>query len=64
MSVSLADWGDGKTISCYVSTSYEDVKLYKIDIEEAKKLYPKLSKLQAIKQVARHRFKTENERGI
>lgn len=57
MRVSLFQWNDGKTISCHVWTNDQNIRWYRVNIEEAKGLYPDLSMIQAVKKVARDRFK-------
>lgn len=54
---SVYEWADGKTISCYAWINHDDIRWYKINIQEAQGLYPELSLLQSVRKVARNRFK-------
>ncbi len=62
INTSVYEWGDGKTISCYAWINHDDIRWYKINIQEAQRLYPGLSNIQAVKQIAKKRFKKNDPR--
>jgi len=53
---SLYEWSDGRNFSCYAWSNDNDIRWYVISVKNAKRMYPNVSTVNAVKSTARDMF--------